>query len=419
MNTTRRTILKLGLGGSTLLARGASVPTFLARSSLAMDPDRAAASKGRVLVVLQLDGGNDGLNTVVPYRDDDYRKLRPGLRLDDKDVRKVDDRVGLHPELGGFSTLLESGRLAIVQGVGYPNPNRSHFESMATWQSARIAPGDDAIGWLARALDARPGLAEGDAPALHVDDSACPLALEGGQARVPSLVDLDQFRRRLGAAGAPADPGHREALDRLARQRLGEPGSLLEFVERSATITYTSSARLQAAALDGPSSRGYPEYFGLARRLKLIARLIKAGLTTTIYYAQVGGFDTHANQVESHGRLLREVGDSLRAFLDDLKVAGEADRVLVLAFSEFGRRPVENASGGTDHGTSGPVFLLGDRVKAGLHGTHPDLSRLEDGDPRHTVDFRRVYASVLDHWLGTPPLPILGEGFEPLPLIRT
>ncbi len=417
MNPTRRSIMKLGLGGSTLLACGPHVPTFLARSALAVDPNRAGSSKGRVLVILQLDGGNDGLNTVVPYRDDAYRRLRPRLRLDEKEVRRVDDRVGLHPSLAGFSTLLESGRLAIVQGVGYPNPTRSHFESMATWQSARLDPGANATGWLARALDARAGGVEGDSPAIHVDDSPTPLALVGGQCRVPSVVDLDRLRRRIGPPGADAGE-HREALDRLGRQRRGGPGSLLEFVERSATITYASSARLQAVALGDDPGRAYPESHGLAGRLKLIARLIKAGLTTSIYYAQVGGFDTHAGQAESHATLLREVGDSLKAFLDDLKSSGEADRVLVLAFSEFGRRPFENASGGTDHGTAGPAFLLGDRVRAGLHGAYPDLADLEDGDPRHAVDFRRVYASVLEGWLNTPSLPILGQPFEPLPVIR-
>jgi uncharacterized protein (DUF1501 family) len=150
----------------------------------------------------------------------------------------------------------------------------------------------------------------------------------------------------------------------------------------------------------------------------LIARLIKARLTTTIYYARLGGFDTHADQAGSHPGLLRELGDSLRAFLDDLKAAGEADRVLVLAFSEFGRRVAENASGGTDHGTAGPVFLLGDHVKAGLHGQHPDLTDLVDGDPRSAVDFRRVYASVLDDWLGVSSPTILGGRFEPLSVFR-
>ena len=368
-------------------------------------------------MVLQLDGGNDGLNTVIPYRDDVYRKLRPALRVDEKDVRRVDDRVGLHPSLGGFSSLLESGRLAIVQGVGYPNPNRSHFESMATWQTARVSPGLDDPGWLARVVDARSDGAEGDSPALHIHDSATPAALLGGRCHVPSLDDLEQFRRRLGRPGF-ADEGHREALDRVARQRRGGPGSLLEFVERSTTITYASSDRLRVVASGSPPGRAYPENYGLARRLRLIAQLIKAGLSTSIYYAQVGSFDTHADQARTHAGLLREVGDSLGAFLEDLKASGESDRVLVLAFSEFGRRPEENAGGGTDHGTAGPVFLLGDRVSPGLHGAHPDLANLIDGDPGHAVDFRSVYASVLRDWLGQPPLPILGPGFDPLPLIR-
>jgi uncharacterized protein (DUF1501 family) len=414
MHPTRREMFRLGLGSSTLLACGSTVPMFLARSAEAM-----AAAKGRILVVVQLDGGNDGLNTVIPHGDDEYRKRRPTLQISSKETIKVDDRVGWHPALDDFAKLLEQQRLAIVQSVGYPNPNRSHFESMAIWNTGRLNPDKAAPGWLARAIDRRNG-PEGDAPALHIHDAfPLPRALEGGRQVIPSLARLEQFRRRLGVP-VEADPtAQAEAIDRLGRQVHGEPGSLLQFVERCRLITYASSARLERLQQDKTSATpGYPDYYGLGRRLQLISQLIKAGLTTSIYYTQLDGFDTHGGQLQRHQHLLRELGVSLRAFLADLEKAGEADRVLVLVFSEFGRRLTENASGGTDHGTAAPVFLLGQPVKAGLHGPYPDLTHLDDGDPKHAIDFRRLYATVLERWLEIPAREVPDSAFETMPVLQ-
>jgi uncharacterized protein (DUF1501 family) len=418
MNPTRREIVRLGLGSSALLACGRVVPVFLANSAsvLASAP---AAAKGRILVVVQLDGGNDGLNTVVPYRDDEYRKARPRLAIPAGDVKKIDDRVGLHPMLEPFSNLLDEQRLAIVQSVGYPNPNRSHFDSMAIWHTAKTTVDKAAPGWLARALDRR-GDNLGDAAALHVHDAfLLPGALVGGRQVVPSIAGLEQFRRRLGIPDRSGAKVQIEALDRLAQQNRGEPGSLLQFVERCSLITYASSARLERLERDHPTAKAsYPEFYGLARRLELISKLIKAGMTTAIYYTHLDGFDTHSGQLQPHAALLRELGNSLRAFLDDMNKSGEGDRVVVLVFSEFGRRLGENGSGGTDHGTSAPVFLLGQPVKAGLHGEYPDLTHLDDGDPIHAVDFRRIYATLLDRWLEVPHRAVLGERFEPMELLR-
>jgi uncharacterized protein (DUF1501 family) len=379
--------------------------------------DGRSGAKGRILLVIQLDGGNDGLNTVVPYRDDEYRKRRPKLAIPAAEVKRIDDRMGLHPQLDAFAKLLEQHRLAIVQGVGYPNPNRSHFDSMAIWQTARTKVDKAAPGWLARAIDRRPASGPGgDAPGLHIHESfPLPQALAGGQQVVPSMARLEQFRRRLGLPQGLEAAAQIDALDRLAKQERGESGSLLQFVERCSLITYASSARLEKVHQDGAAGRvDYPDFYGLARRLKLIAQLVKAGLSTPIYYTHLDGFDTHAGQLQTHANLLRELGTSLKAFLDDLEKSGESERVLVLVFSEFGRRLGENGSGGTDHGTAAPVFLLGQPVKAGLHGSYPDLTRLEDGDPIHAVDFRRVYATVLDGWLGVPHREVLGAAFEPM-----
>jgi uncharacterized protein (DUF1501 family) len=428
MHPTRREMLRLGLGSSALLACGPTVPLFLARSADAMTAGDGPGAKGRVLVVVQLDGGNDGLNTVVPYRDDEYRKRRPRLAIPAGDVKKVDDRIGLHPDLTSFAKLLETHRLAIIQGVGYPNPNRSHFDSMAIWQTARTTVDKGAPGWLARAIDGRRASAAGagsgsgpggDAPGLHIHESfPLPQALAGGHQVVPSLARLEQFRRRLGMPAGPEAAAQIRALDRLAHQGGGESGSLLQFVERCSVITYASSARLERVQQGTAANRAeYPEFYGLARRLKLIAQLVKAGLSTPIYYTHLDGFDTHSGQLATHANLMRELGGALEAFLNDLEKSGEADRVLVLVFSEFGRRLGENASGGTDHGTAAPVFLLGRPVKPGLHGKYPDLARLEDGDPIPSVDFRRVYATLLDRWLDVPHRNVLGDGFDPMALL--
>jgi uncharacterized protein (DUF1501 family) len=416
MHPTRRDFVRLGLGSSALLACGTTVPTFLANAATALAGQKA---KGKILVVLQLDGGNDGLNTVIPFKDDEYKKHRPQLKQPENQLHKLDDRMALHSALNGLAKLHQDKKLAVAQSVGYPNPNRSHFESLAIWHTAHLKPSAATPGWLARRLDQEADRGGGDSPALHISRSLLPQALYGSQRQVPSLLDLEQFRRQL---GVPKGAGAREqaaALDQIAGQERGRPGSLLQFVERSTVITYTSSARLEGVLKNSKTAAGYPEFYGLARRLKLVAQLIKAGLNTSIYYTQLGGFDTHANQQFQHANLLREMGDSLKAFLDDLHKSGDGKRVLVLVFSEFGRRLTENASAGTDHGTAAPVLVLGDAVKPGLHGPYPNLRDLDDGgDPKHAIDFRQVYASLLDGWLGCPSLKVLGEKFTPMPVLQ-
>ncbi|HEV3004175.1 MAG TPA: DUF1501 domain-containing protein, partial [Pirellulales bacterium] len=352
MRPTRRDFLGWGIGSSALVCCGSESPLFLARSAVALADAPHPASNGRVLVVVELNGGNDGLNTVVPYADDDYHRRRPTLAVAANQVHRLDDRIGLHPELGGLEKLFDRHELCIVQSVGYPNPNRSHFESMAIWQSGRLAAGASAPGWLGRVLESRPPAPGGDAPALHLRESATfPQALAAREHPVPSLGGIEDFQRRLGLSEMAGAGEQRAVLDELAALCQGERGSLLDFVERNAAITYAGSARLDGILHGTSPAGGYRREHGLARRLQSIAQMIKAGLTTSIYYTELGGFDTHAHQQGAHPLLLRQVGDSLRAFIDDLSAAGEARRVLVFVFSEFGRRLSENASGGTDHGT--------------------------------------------------------------------
>jgi len=390
---TRRSLLK----NSAFLSLAQVVPTFLSRTALAARGGR----DGRVLVVLQLDGGNDGINTVVPFADEAYKKHRRELRLPTDRLFKVGDGLGLHPSMRGAADLLESGRLAIVQGVGYPNPDRSHFESMAIWQTATPGrPGGDVLGWLGRALDSGP---RGEGPAaIHVGDENLPRALTARRAASASFADASDLSMALaappGGDGPPVD-------------------DLAAFVNRTVTGAYTTAAELEAATTGAgnPSAR-YPET-GLSRRLDLMARSIKSGSPARVYYAIQAGYDSHSAQLPTHARLLGELAGGLRAFLDDLAAAKLADRVVVMAFSEFGRSPEENGSLGTDHGTAGPLFLAGPSVNAGIFGGTPSLGDLEGGDLKGSTDFRSVYATVLGRWLGLDADRVLGGHFDPLPFL--
>lgn len=412
MSTTRREFLKTSLAASTLVSMGAAtIPGFLALSA------RAAAAKAndRILVVVQLVGGNDGLNTVVPHGLDGYARARRVLRLPAGQIQKITREIGLHPGMGQMAKLLEDGRVAVVQGVGYPNPDRSHFRSMEIWETARTENGALESGWLGRALDAAPAAPGDDTPALHVGTGALPLAYKSKRTEVPSLDRLDQFRLQV-SGDAAGRRTTRNALDGMARIDRGTDDPLLGFLRRTTLAAYDSSQRLEQLTSPGSGATKYPN-FGLARRLELIAQIVKAGFGTRIYYTTLDGFDTHANQLGTHAALLTELSDSIAAFHADLAGAGQADRVALLTFSEFGRRVAENASSGTDHGAAAPVFIVGPVAHAGLVGEHPSLDALDDGDLRHHTDFRRVYATLLQTWLGLPSAPIVGPGFEPLDLL--
>ena len=398
---TRRRFLARSVRDSTLIALAPTLPGFLARTAQAAGPEK----DGRILVVLQLDGGNDGINTVVPFKDEGYAKHRKAIRLPEKRLIQINSEVGLHPSMADAGRLLESGRLAIVSGVGYPNPNRSHFRSMAIWQSARLDERDHTeLGWVGRGLDEGPPTRDGAPAAMLIGADSPPLAIRGRRSISAALDRLDDYA----------------LIDKEAETHpIGSPSAgddLGQFLRRSLLDAYTTADRLEAVARprgDAPYPRSE-----LARRLNLTARLIKAGLGTRAYYLEQGGYDTHGYQIPQHAPLLEELSASLRAFLDDLAGARLADRVLVLVFSEFGRRVAENGSKGTDHGTAGPVLLAGPRVRPGLHGAYPSLTDLVDGDLKMTVDFRRVYATLLESWLGLASKQALGGAFEPLPLFH-
>jgi uncharacterized protein (DUF1501 family) len=415
MASNRRRFLQTSLASSTLVAMGSpTVPEFLGRSARAAGAGR---SNERILVVVQLLGGNDGLNTVVPHGIDGYNRGRRTLRIGSSQVHKVTAEVGLHPAMGGMSKLLEKGKLAIVQGAGYPNPDRSHFRSMEIWESARLEYDAKALetGWLGRALDLKGQKPGDDPPAMHVGGRTMPQALRSLKTGVPALESLESYKLKL-TGSDPERKAERSALNEVAAVERKMDDPLLGFIRQTTLSAYESSSRLEQVA---PKAGG-PKYpnFGLARRLELVAQMIKAGFGTRIFYTSLDGFDTHANQLATHAALLTELSDSIGAFHDDLSAAGQADRVVLLTFSEFGRRVEENASLGTDHGAAAPVFLVGPVAKSGLIGAHPSFDDLDDGDLKYHTDFRRIYASLLADWLDCPPQSVVSAGFSPLPLLR-
>jgi uncharacterized protein (DUF1501 family) len=385
---TRRSLLR----SAPLLALAPTVPEFLTRTARAAGPKADA----RALVVVQLDGGNDALNTVVPFADPEYAKLRPKLKLDPKALVKLTDTFGLHPALKPLDKLWDGGRLAVLPGVGYPNPNRSHFESMAIWHTARF-DGEEvraSPGWLGRALDA----AGGESCVVAPD---APHAVRGRRAAVVTLTRAEDLLL--------TDPG-------AARAAVGAPrkeDDLLAFVRRQAADA-TAGAEKVAAVTGNKSAAEYPAT-GLGQKLQLVARMLKAGFLTRAYYTAQGGYDTHAQQGFAHGQLLGEFAGAVSAFFADLTAAKLTDRVALVAFSEFGRTIKENGSLGTDHGTAGCVFVAGGGVTGGIRGTQPSLTELAGGEPKMTTDFRAVYAALLADWLALPA-DGLGGTFPPVKL---
>jgi uncharacterized protein (DUF1501 family) len=343
----------------------------------------------RVLVVVQLTGGNDGLNTVVPSTQDAYYRLRPTLALKRSGLHALDGDNGLHPSLKDLAPAYDQGRLTVVQGVGYPHPDRSHFRSLEIWHSGDPERASRGIGWLGRLADQIAAAAPGAMPAVHVGDEDLPLALRGRSVSAPTLADESSLHLR----DLPGlERGRTSLLDATGAQ--GE----LAFLRSAARNAYEVSMRLERV-LEQQRTASYPD-LGLARKLRLVAKLVAGGFDTRIFLVTLGGFDTHARQAALHAALLEELARSLSAFERDLSASGSAERVLTLVFSEFGRRAEENASRGTDHGAAAPVLLLGGPGKGGLLGSPPDLERLSDGDVGFTTDFRALYAAIERDWMG-------------------
>jgi uncharacterized protein (DUF1501 family) len=409
---TRRQFLTRSLKGASLLALAPAVPQFLANTARA-----AEAGKDTVLVVIELSGGNDGLNTVIPYADDLYHKARPTLRQTKEQVVRVDDHIGLNPGMRSFEQMLQRSELAIVQGVGYPNPDRSHFESMDIWQSADPKR-KTRSGWIARGA---PDLTDkrGNVPIMQVGQKDLPLALQGAPGAVVSINDQRAYRLDLGPGDAAHLKARRKLLEEVAKPDEGGD-DLLQFVRRRQAQTYTTLDKIQEV-LRGPGD-AVPFAGGgnLASKLQLVARLIDKGFGTRVFYVNLDGFDTHSNQAGAHQHLLQELADALFGFFETLRGKGHDKRVLAMTFSEFGRRVNENGSKGTDHGSGSCLFVAGPGVKGGPVNKHPSLKNedLDAGDVKYTTDFRRVYATLLDRWLGCDSNVVLGGKFEPLDMLK-
>jgi uncharacterized protein (DUF1501 family) len=417
---TRRDFLKSSSLVTLSLGAGALLPRFLNRTAAAAPLAGKPGSKDTILVVVQLTGGNDGLNTVIPFKDPLYAKYRPTLKQPVEQIKKLNDEVGLHPALGGFASLWEDKALCVVQGVGYPNPSQSHFRSMDVWQAGSTAE-TLRDGWLGKALGRM-----SNAPAYHMGapNEAAPFAFTGSPIKIPSLTSLEEFQLRTAAASNPDNKAQRSVIEGAAKSPStptsggGSGGGLIDFVQRTANNTYASSRRIAEINKNYEPKSPYPAT-GLANRLKLAAQLIDAELGARIYYVSIDGFDTHAGQEPTHTQLLNEVSEAMTAFFKDLDARGQRERVLLMTFSEFGRRAKENGSKGTDHGSGAPVFLIGGKVHAGVVGAHPSLEKLEDGNLKHHTDFRQVYASILDSWLGVPSREVLGAKYEAIPILRS
>jgi uncharacterized protein (DUF1501 family) len=408
---TRRQLLIRTLQASSLFAVGRAVPGFLLNTAHA-----AESGKDTVLVVLEMTGGNDGLNTVIPYADDLYHKARNALRLTKEQVVRVDDHIGLNPGMKSFEQLLQKGQLAVVQGVGYPNPDRSHFESMDIWQSAEVGRKLSNTGWLARSwADLQDK--KGNVPVMQVGPEKLPLALRGAPGGVVSVNN--QFPVRLNLE--PGTPAQQKARKRLIEDLAREDGpgdkeSMLQFVQRRQLQTYSTLDRLEEVLKNTAATGRFPATT-LGQKLELVLRLIVMGFGTRVFYLAIDGFDTHSGQKDPHQRLLQEVADAITFFFTNLQSSGHDKRVLVMTFSEFGRRVQENGSGGTDHGSGSCLFVAGPGVKGGPVGKHPSLKDLLEGDLKYHTDFRRVYATLLDDWLGVDSRTVLGEKFAHVELL--
>lgn len=403
----RRRFLRAAVAGGSLITMERVVPGVLLRAA------EASRQDDRILVVLEMAGGNDGLNMVIPHADEVYRKARPVIGISAADALSVSPQIGLHPALRGMADLLEQRQLGIVQGVGYPEPNRSHFESMDIWHTGRMNRDSRTEGWLGRYLEAAQLGALQDPCALHLGSENQPLALTSREIRVPSIQSLEQFRLR----GADR-PELVQAIRELSGGQRDSQNELLGFIQSSTSSAIATSQRLESIGTSYKPSESYPSS-DLGRKFETVARLVASNLKTKVYYLRIDGFDTHANQPDAHAALLREVSESVSAFLRDANSQGFGDRLLVMCFSEFGRRVAENASEGTDHGTAGPILLAGNRVRAGLIGAHPSLSDLDQGDLKHHTDFRQVYAGLLEQWLAVPSEQVLGDVHEPLRILKS
>lgn len=411
MNLSRRAMIKDGM---LVVSAGMMMPSIFSRglaSAKTMSNEGArfsVASNNHTLIVVQMAGGNDGLNTVVPYNDPIYRKMRPTIAIPENQVLPIDTRLGLHPNLAPLKQLWDQGHMAIVEGVGYPNQSLSHFQAMDIWQTLDLN-GTGTEGWLGKLVS---GMVDQDGhpfKALNIGAQTAQ-ALASISAPVPSLTSTQNYR----LAADPADPDQGSTrLQALMNLYNTYPKSspYAALLDATALDAQQGSSQLhEADALYQPAVT-YPTG-PFASGLKVLAEAIVQNLGLRVGYVTLGGFDTHANEQVTHDSLMKVLADGLAAFYADLSHHGKADSVVVMTWSEFGRRVEENGSLGTDHGTAAPLFVLGNPIVKGIYGEPPDLGSLDNnGNLKYTVDFRSIYATVLDRWIGASSKDVLGGTF--------
>jgi uncharacterized protein (DUF1501 family) len=417
MSCTRREFLKTTVGSSLLASFAATTPGLLVRTA------RAATSQPQkrdtVLVVLQLSGGNDGLNTIVPYMDDEYGKHRPVLRLPTNELHKIDSDLGFHPRMRALARVYQEGHLNIIQGVGYPKMDRDHDGAMRIWHNASPEKPDCQTGWIGRAVDSIGGFKETNTPAVFVGPIARPFALNAQHAHIPSLQKPEDLICQPNLVHAD----NVSAYQKLAELPRREKNDLLQHIQQTTLQSYHHTRKIQQAIRSFPRKSQYPSS-KLAGDLCTIAQLIQADIGIRIYFIElggggIGGFDNHANQKGNHCALLHQLSEAITAFVQDMKQAKLLDRVLLMTFSEFGRTLKENGRHGTGHGAAAPIFVAGGNVKPGLTGPHPSLTDLDEGALKFHTDFRQVYATVLDRWLGFDSRIPLGKKFPLLEILQS
>jgi uncharacterized protein (DUF1501 family) len=414
MHLTRRAMIRDGL---LAVSAGMIMPSIFARavraaSNAAQEGSTwAQAARGRTLIVVQMAGGNDGLNTIVPFTDSSYYQARPSLAIQPDAVVRLNDRLGLHPSLQALAPLWQQAKLAVVEGVGYPNPNLSHFASMDIWQTLDLT-GQGAQGWLGKYVA---GLVDKDGHPFQslAVGTTLPVALQSLNADVPVVADPRNYRLL-------PDPAEQREVH-LAEARVQALLKLYNTYPQSAPYAALLDATAQNAVQGSKTLASVASAYkpavqypasNFAKGLQVLAEVIVQGLGLRVGYVTLGGFDTHGEQGDTHARLLQELAEGLAAFHADLAAHNVAENVVVMTWSEFGRRVEENASQGTDHGTAAPLFVLGDLVQGGVYGEPPDLGHLDAyGNLVYTTDFRTVYATVLDRWLGAPASAVLGGSF--------
>ncbi len=402
MKHSRREFIKI----SSLASASLMVPQFLKSASGRMGIRK---SNGKILVVIQLAGGNDGLNCVVPFRNDLYYKNRAAIHIPDNELIQISDDAALNHNLSGIAELFDAGNLCIINSVGYPNPNRSHFRSMDIWQSASDENQYVQTGWIGRMLDANCHSHQCHPhQAVEIDDTLS-LALKGEQLKGMAFRNPQMLKK---TASTPLINSTGKNYEADAADK-----SYLEFLYKTLAETTQSADYIYAKSKIYHSKIQYPQNdFG--KKIKLIAELIISGAETSVYYVSLPGFDTHVFQKGTHARLLKSYSDSLKAMCDDLKSNNRFHDVMILTFSEFGRRVKENSGKGTDHGTANNVFIAGGALKkAGLYNPLPDLTNLEEGDLKFRIDFRSVYSAVLSGWMNEDSEKILLSNFDSLDFV--